>query len=115
MTSSLRQRIHTLIRQTLDSGPGAWMVWCDPRGHWSPLLRRVAGDEATGDFPLLAVDEETAGEVGGPQLRRELQARLDAGESFVLLVPVPLTGSAGSGHRRSWPSASTRARFASNF
>ncbi len=70
----------------LDGYPGAWLVWCDPRGDWTPLLERVAADERMGSFPLLTVDELTGGEAGSPLARRQLQERLDAGESLVLLV-----------------------------
>ena len=94
MTNSLQQRIHNLIHQVLDSYPGAWMVWCDPRGDWAPLLQRVAGDDRMGGFTLVSVAHHTADQactepgrsVGGPLFRRELQARLDARESFVLHV-----------------------------
>ncbi|HSH83351.1 MAG TPA: protein kinase, partial [Herpetosiphonaceae bacterium] len=47
---SLQKRIDTLVRSVLGSYEGAWMVWCDPRGDWTPLLRRVAGDARMGGF-----------------------------------------------------------------
>jgi serine/threonine protein kinase len=84
---SLQRRIAGLVRDVFDSGPGAWMVWCDPRGDWRPLLERVAADSRLGGFELVVVTEETAGEIGGLRVRRRIQELLDAGESFVLLVP----------------------------
>lgn len=87
MSLSLQKRLHTLVRQTLDSYPGAWLVWCDPRGEWAPLLERVAADQRMGGFSLLRVESQTAGSVGGPLWRQTLQERLDNDESFVLLVP----------------------------
>lgn len=86
MGQPLLQRIQTLVRQALESYTGAWLVWCDPDGHWLPLLQRAAS--APGGFTLVTVESKTANELGGPRTRRELQARLDAGESFVLYVPV---------------------------
>ncbi len=86
MSASLAQRIHALVRQVLDGYPGAWLVWCDPRGDWAPLLERVAADGKLGGFTLLATVEETGGEAGNPLLRRHLQERLDAYERLVLLV-----------------------------
>jgi hypothetical protein len=87
MARSLKKQLHSLIRDVLDSYPGAWMVWCDPQGYWSPLLDRTASDTRMGLFPIIAVSDTTAGEIGSPRTRAELQAHLDAGESFVLLVP----------------------------
>jgi hypothetical protein len=87
MATSLQARIHALVRGVLTSGPGAWMVWCDPRGDWAPLLQQAATAPALGGFRLVSVAEMTAGELGSPRLRAELQARLVAGESFVLHVP----------------------------
>jgi hypothetical protein len=75
------------VRGVLTTGPGAWMVWCDPRGDWAPLLQQAATAPALGGFRLVSVAEMTAGELGSPRLRAELQARLVAGESFVLHVP----------------------------
>ncbi len=88
MGDTLQKRIHSLIQQVFDAGDGAWLVWCDPRGEWLPLLRRVAGDKRLGGFTLVEVEERAAGAIGSPTVRRDLQARLDAGESFVLHVPV---------------------------
>lgn len=86
MSHSLQHRIQGLVRQTLASYPGAWLVWCDPHGHWQPLLERAAADPSAGGFSLLTVGERTDGELGGPVARRDLQARLDAGQSLVLHV-----------------------------
>ena len=86
MSQTLQKRIHTLIRQVLDSYPGAWLVWCDPRSDWAPLLQRIADDTRMGGFPLELITGRTAGEIGGPVARQRVQARIDAGESFVLLV-----------------------------
>ncbi len=84
--STLQQRIHAHIRQVLDSYPGAWLAWCDPRGDWLPLLQRVADDARLGGFTLLPISERTADEVGGLQSRQHVQALLDQGEAFVLLL-----------------------------
>ncbi len=87
MGETLQKRIHTLVSQYFAAGEGAWLVWCDPRGDWLPLLRRVAGDRRMGGFTLVEVTEQTAGAMGGPVTRRELQQRIDAREPFVLHVP----------------------------
>ena len=86
MTTSLQKRIHGQVRATLDLYPGSWLVWCDPKGEWGPLLRRVAEDSRMGAFPLQEITEVTADELGSPLARRQLLERLDAGESLVLLV-----------------------------
>lgn len=87
MNVSLAQHIYIAVRQVLDSYSGAWLVWCDPRRDWAPLLERVAGDGKLGGFRLLPVAEETGEQAGSPLLRRQLQESLDAGEGLVLLVP----------------------------
>jgi len=87
MTNSLQKRLHMLIRQTLDSYRGAWLLWCDPHGEWRPLLTQIATDQRLGVFPLVMVDERTAGELGSPLCRRQVQVRIEAQESFLLLVP----------------------------
>jgi len=89
MTTSMQARIRALVQQVLGSYEGAWLVWCDPRGDWLPLLRRAASDPGPGGFDLLEIAEETAGEPGSPSARRALQSQLDAGESFVLHVAAP--------------------------
>lgn len=86
MSVSLAQRIHSMVQQVLGGYPGAWLLWCDPRGEWAPLLERVASDARLGGFSLVVVAETTAGETGGPLIRRQLQERLDAGESLVVLA-----------------------------
>ena len=70
MSQTLQKRIHTLIRQVLDSYPGAWLVWCDPRSDWAPLLQRIADDTRMGGFPLELITGRTAGEIGGPVARQ---------------------------------------------
>jgi serine/threonine protein kinase len=87
-SSTLQKRIHAEVHRTLDSYAGAWMIWCDPRGDWRPLLERVAGDDRMGGFRLLAIDEQVHGEIGGLRARQELMAAIEEGESFVLVVPV---------------------------
>ncbi|NWJ97861.1 MAG: PglZ domain-containing protein [Chloroflexi bacterium] len=82
MTQTLQKRIQTLVKQVLEIEPGAWLVWCDPKGDWAELLKKAATD-----FKLLSVEETTAGESGSPKSRREIQALLEAGQSFVLHVP----------------------------
>lgn len=86
MSTTLAQRIHGAIRRVLDAYPGAWLVWCDPRGDWAPLLEGLASDTKLGGFSLLVVGESTGGAVGSPLLRRQLQERLDAHDPLVLLV-----------------------------
>jgi len=86
VSATLAERIHALVRQVLDGYPGSWLVWCDPRGDWAPLLERVAADGKLGGFTLLAAAAETSGEAGSPLLRRQLQERLDAHEELVLLM-----------------------------
>lgn len=65
------------------------MVWCDPQGYWGPLLQGVSRDSRMGGFTLVEVTGRTAGAIGGPLVRSQLQARLDAQESLVLYVPAP--------------------------
>jgi hypothetical protein len=118
-----QQRLHTLVHQILDSDLGAWLVSCDPHGEWEPLLSEVSNKqelgarltrsparalapEHPGGFSLWHVEERTAGELGSPLLRRQLQEKLDANQSFVLLVlyqPRP-TNWAGCGHKLCWRS-----------
>ena len=87
MGDTLQKRIHNLVSLTFGAGEGAWLVWCDPRGDWLPLLRRVAGDRRMGGFTLVEVTEQIAGAIGGPVTRRDVQQRIDAREPFVLHVP----------------------------
>ncbi len=86
-TNSLQQRIQTLAHSVLDSEPGAWLVWCDPHGAWAPLLKHAATASGRGGFALVRVSDWTNSELGSPAARAALQARLDAQERFVLLVP----------------------------
>jgi Protein kinase domain/PglZ domain len=83
---SLQKRIHARVRRVLDSYDGAWMVWCDPKDEWRPLLERVADDARLGAFRLVTIAERTAGEIGGLTARQQVQQLIDDGESFVLLV-----------------------------
>lgn len=85
--TTLQQHISRLVHSILDRYPGSWMVWCDPRSDWGPLLQRVAEQDGTQGFPLVSVTEQIAGELGSPSIRRALQERIDAKESFVLHVP----------------------------
>ncbi|MGB0386409.1 MAG: hypothetical protein ACPGWR_16485 [Ardenticatenaceae bacterium] len=57
MSNSLQKRLHMLIRQTLDSYRGAWLLWCDPYGEWRALLTQIATDQCLGVFPLVVVNE----------------------------------------------------------
>ena len=87
--TTLQQHISRLVHNILDRYPGSWMVWCDPRGDWGPLLQRVAELDGKQGFTLVPVAEQTAGEIGSPAIRRALQERIDAKESFVLHVTAP--------------------------
>jgi PglZ domain len=89
MATSLRKRIHMLVRGVLDSYDGAWMVWCDPSGEWAPLLTQVSEDSRMGKFDLVTITERTTDELGSPLDRRVVQERLDSGGRFMLLVPAP--------------------------
>ncbi len=85
----LQQYISNLVHTILDRYPGSWMVWCDPRSDWGPLLQRAAEVDGSQGFTLVSVTEQTAGEIGSPASRRALQERIDAKESFVLHVTTP--------------------------
>jgi len=82
MSVSLAQRLHALVRSVLDSYPGAWLAWCDPQGQWKPLLERAA--TLDGGFALVSISERTAGSLGGPAARRQVQERLERAEALVL-------------------------------
>src|SRR6266487_1637327 len=84
--TTLQQYISRLVHNFLDRYPGSWMVWCDPRGDWGPLLQRAAELDGSQGFTLVSVTEQTAGEIGSPGSRRALQTRMDGKESFVLHV-----------------------------
>ncbi len=84
--TTLQQHISGLVHNVLDRYAGSWMTWCDPRGDWGPLLQRVAELDGSQGFTLVSVVDQTAGEIGSPAIRRALQERIDAKESFVLLV-----------------------------
>jgi len=85
MAESLLDRIGALIHQVLESYSGAWLVWCDPRGDWLPLLQQVASGPC--GFTLHLVEVELAGQPGSLKARAELQARIATGDPFVLHVP----------------------------
>ena len=87
--ASLLDHVGNLLAQTFRSAPAAWLVWCDPRRDWLPLLQRAADAANTGSFTLLQIEEQTQGKLGGPSSRRALQERIVAGQPFVLWVPVP--------------------------
>jgi hypothetical protein len=88
MGGSLQKRIDSHIRTIFAARSGAWLVWCDPQRVWWPLLEKVSSDQRLGSFPLLQIDEETAGVFGSPAARARLQEQIDAGASFVLYVPI---------------------------
>lgn len=92
MGDSLQKRIDSAVRHVFAARPGAWLVWCDPQRAWQPLLEKVAGDQRLGGFPLLTIDESTAGVFGSPAARAELQKHIDSGVSFVLHLPVGADG-----------------------
>ena len=85
MAESLQDRISALVHQVLDSYPGAWLVWCDPRGDWLALLQEVTSGPR--GFALHQVATELAGQLGGLGARAELEARIAAKDPFVLFVP----------------------------
>lgn len=89
MPGSLAERIHKEISDIFRIRPTAWVVWCDPRRDWLPLLQHAAESLAPGNFILLQVEEQTQGELGGPAGRRALQERIASGQPFVLWAPVP--------------------------
>src|SRR5260370_16023596 len=85
MSVTLQEHIAAYVQRILKID-GAWLLWCDPRGDWLPLLqgvRKVAGEQA---FTLVTIDEQTAGAFGSPQARKQLQERIEAGAGFVLHV-----------------------------
>ncbi|QBD82808.1 PglZ domain-containing protein [Ktedonosporobacter rubrisoli] len=85
MSQSLQQRLCSYIKSRL-TYEGAWMVWCDPRNDWGPLLQMASQSEEMQDIPVFPVSERTAGEIGGLLWRRKIQELLDAKRSFVLHV-----------------------------
>lgn len=84
--NSLQKRIRARVAQVLDGYDGAWMLWCDPKDEWRPLLERVADGSQSDPFRLITITEETARQIGGLQARQQVQQLIDSGESFVLLV-----------------------------
>src|SRR5258708_40194375 len=86
MSRTLQESMADSIQDVLKTYKGAWLVWCDPRGDWLPLLQRVNSAAGKKSFILHTIDEQTAGAFGSPQARKRLQEWIDAGESFVLRV-----------------------------
>ena len=80
---SLKARILGEIQRSTARRPGAWLVWCDPRGEWAPLLHAAL---AGSDIPLVEVTTRVAGQLGGPVDRAHVQAQIALGTPFVLRV-----------------------------
>lgn len=98
--TTLQQRILAESQQALNARPSAWLVWCDPRGEWAPLLRATLHSAG---IPLIEVETRTAGKLGGPVDRARLQAHIDTGAHFVLRAaaqPEDLGGSGAGAPRR---------------
>lgn len=53
---SLPERLGVLARSYLQTYQGAWLVWCDQRRDWLPLLQRAARSSATGGLELIQSD-----------------------------------------------------------
>ncbi|HVB25512.1 MAG TPA: PglZ domain-containing protein [Ktedonobacteraceae bacterium] len=89
MSRSLQQHMIETMHTEFRKREGAWLVWCDPQGHWLPLLQRVFHSAALKekDIPFLSITEYTAGELGSPTTRREVQQEIDKKHAFVLYVP----------------------------
>ncbi|RRR74014.1 MAG: PglZ domain-containing protein [Candidatus Viridilinea halotolerans] len=83
MSTSLKSRILHTVQHYTARHAGAWLVWCDPRGDWAPLLRVALAD---GGIALLEIEARVAGHLGGPVDRVRLQQRIAGGETFVLRV-----------------------------
>lgn len=83
MTTPLKARILSAIHQYTTRHPRAWLVWCDPRGDWAPLLRAAL---AGSDIQLAEVESRVAGQLGGPIDRRRIQQLIAGGAPFVLRV-----------------------------
>jgi PglZ domain len=85
MGKTLQQHIYEEIARVLQK-EAAWMVWCDPRGDWGPLLQRVANAPNTQGFVLESVSERTANEIGSLVWRKRVQERIARKEPFVLHI-----------------------------
>ncbi|NJO83669.1 MAG: PglZ domain-containing protein [Blastochloris sp.] len=83
MPLPLKTRILTEIEKYTTRRPGAWLVWCDPRGDWAPLLRAALAGSA---MQLVEVESRVAGQLGGPTDRSRLQQCIAEGSPFVLRV-----------------------------
>lgn len=81
--ATLRQHIQSTVRQVTERHPQAWLVWCDPRGDWAPLLR--AALPAVG-IPLVEVEKRVTGQLGGPTDRARVQQQIDTKKPFMLRV-----------------------------
>jgi hypothetical protein len=82
----LQTAILANIKRVLDQYAGAWLVWCDPRGDWEWLLKKVNAAAGEESFTLRTIDEHTAGAFGSPQARKHLQEWIKTGQGFVLRV-----------------------------
>ena len=60
--TTLQQHIQSTIHEIIERHPRAWLVWCDPRGDWAPLLRAALRGS---DIPLVEVETRIAGQLGG--------------------------------------------------
>jgi broad specificity phosphatase PhoE len=87
MSESLQQRISREISKTLTK-PGEWMVWCDPRNDWGPLLQMAANAPGMKGFTLYSLTTEdcTWGKPGGLVWRTKLKELTSVQQSFVLHV-----------------------------
>jgi hypothetical protein len=86
MNRSLQQRMLDYIQRVFAKQEGAWLVWCDPKGDWEPLLQRVVKTETMKGAHLISVTEQTGGEMGGPLKRYEVQELIDARLPFILHI-----------------------------
>src|SRR2546428_13066887 len=87
MSQPLCERVRALVVDVLDRYRGAFLVWCDPRGDWAPLLERAAA--AGRGFELVEATDAIGGEPGGPRMRAALQSRIDRTEAVLLRGPAP--------------------------
>src|SRR5581483_12507519 len=86
MSETFQDYLLEYIQNVFKQYPRAWLVWCDPRGDWLPLLQRVKGTPGSERFILRSIDERIADAFGSPLARKHLQEWLEQGESFVLRV-----------------------------
>jgi len=87
MSQALEHRIYKYIQYIFGKRQGSWLVWCDPRNEWGPLLESVASAKVSREgFPLFSVNERTARAFGSPLWRRRLHEQIATQHSFVLHV-----------------------------